>query len=328
MMFSSLLKRVGVSLALTATLPGTTLTATAAPAAAAQEEFPAPDGFTPGYAQVDGVNLHYLKGGDGPLVLLVHGFGQSWYEWHQLMPLLAGTHTVVAVDLPALGLSEEPRSYAGQDVAPLLYQFAKRFSPSAPFDLVAHDIGIWNTYPMVVAHQPDIRRLVYMEAPIPDDRLYQFPAFTPQGESLVWHFSFFSAGDLLPETLVTGHERFFIEHFIKSHAADKAVFTPALLDLYGRSYAKPRTLHGSFEYYRALNETARRNKPLAATKLAMPVLAIGGGGNGGLGKLEGDQLKEYATNVRGEVLPDCGHWLPEECPAALNPMVVQFLTEK
>jgi pimeloyl-ACP methyl ester carboxylesterase len=332
MMFATVLKRALFGLALSTSLAGTLPEAFAAqapePASVAREEFPAPAGFTPDYAQVDGVKLHYLKGGVGPLVLLVHGFGQSWYEWHHLMPLLAKTHMVVAVDLPALGMSGVPKSYSGQDIAPLLYKLAKRFSPNAPFDLVAHDIGIWNTYPMVVAHQADIRRLVYMEAPIPDERLYQFPAFTPQGESLVWHFSFFSASGMLPETLVTGHERLFLEHFIKMHATNTATFTPALLDLYGRSYAKPHTLHGSFEYYRALNETARRNKPLFSTTLTMPVLAIGGGGNGGLGKLEGDQLNDYATDVRGEVLPGCGHWLPEECAAMLNPMVVTFLTAK
>lgn len=323
-MFISLLKRAALALAVTA-VPAA-LIAPVARAQSAQEEFPVPSDFTPGLRKIDGVNLHYVKGGKGPLVLLVHGFGQSWYEWHQLMPLLARTHTVVAVDLPALGLSDAPKSYAGQDVARLLHALAKSFSPDAPFDLVAHDIGIWNTYPMVVEHQADIRQLVYMEAPIPDDRLYQFPAFTPEGESLVWHFSFFSAGDRLPERLVTGNERFFIEHFIKAHATNKDVFTPELLDLYGRSYAKPQTLHGSFEYYRALNETARRNKPLAATKLTMPVLAIGGGGHGGMGPLEGDQLREYATDVHSEVLPACGHWLPEECASALNPLVVNFLT--
>jgi pimeloyl-ACP methyl ester carboxylesterase len=57
----------------------------------------------------------------------------------------------------------------------------------------------------------------------------------------------------------------------------------------------------------------------------MPVLAIGGGGHGGMGRLEGGQLREYATDVTGVVLPGCGHWLPEECPAALNPLVVDFL---
>lgn len=321
-MIKRFLKGAAMALALTTALP--TLAAPATPA----EEFPAPAGFAPAFRTVDGVTLHYLKGGQGPIVLLVHGFGQSWYEWHQLMPLLAKDHTVIAVELPGLGLSSAPKSYAGQDVAELIYQFAKALSPNAPFDLVAHDIGIWNTYPMVVQHQADIRRLVYMEAPIPDDRLYTFPAFTPKGESLVWHFSFFSAGDNLPETLVTGRERFFLSHFIREHATNKAAFTPALLDLYGHSYAKPVTLHASFEYYRALNGTARRNKPLSATKLTMPVLAIGGGGHGGLGQLEGDQLEDYATNVRGVVLPGCGHWLPEECPAQLNPLVVDFFAER
>ena len=160
----------------------------AVPALAADEEFPVPQGFTGAYREVDGVNFHYVTGGSGPLVLLVHGFGQTWYEWHQLMPALARTNTVVAVDIPGLGQSGVPRSYAGQDVAEMLHRFAKTFSPDQPFDLVAHDIGIWNTYPMVARHPADIRRLVYMEAPIPDERIYAFPAFTPEGESLVWHF--------------------------------------------------------------------------------------------------------------------------------------------
>ena len=288
------------------------------------EEFPAPVGFAPAYRLVDDLSLHYLKGGSGPLVLLVHGFGQTWYEWHQLMPLLAKSHTVIAVDLPALGLSSEPKSYAGQDVAQLLYVFAKSFSPEDPFDLVAHDIGVWNTYPMAVEHRSDVRRLVYMESPIPDDSLYQWPAFTPQGESPVWHFSFLAAGDRLPERLMTGNERVYLKHFIKGHAVNIDVFTPKLLDLYARSYSKPSTLHGSCEYYRALNETIERNQPLADTKLTMPVLAIGG--DRSIGALQGELVKKYATNVQAEVLPDCGHWLPEERPAALNRIIVDFLT--
>lgn len=290
-----------------------------------REEFPTPSGFTPGFQTVNGVRLHYLKGGRGPLVLLVHGFGQSWYEWHQLMPLLATDHTVVAVDLPGLGQSAAAPSYAGQDVAPLLHGLAKHFSPDAAFDLVAHDIGIWNTYPILVEHGADVRRVVYMEAPIPDDSIYDYPAFTPAGESLVWHFSFFAAGDDLAQTLITGKERFFFEHFIKVHATNTAAFTPQLLDLYAKSYAKPASLKAAFGYYLALNETARRNKPLARTKLTMPIFAIGGGGNGGFGDKQAEQIRRYATNVTGKSLPGCGHWVPEECPAQLNPLVVDFL---
>ena len=290
------------------------------------EEFPIPEGFTGAYREIDGVRLHYVTGGTGPLVLLVHGFGQTWYEWHQLMPQLALRFTVVAPDLPGLGLSEPPPSYAGQDVSEYLYKLAKTFSPDAPFDLIAHDIGIWNTYPMAVTHAPDIRRLAYMEAPIPDKRLYDFPAFTPEGESLVWHFSFFTAANRLAETLVTGRERAFLEHFITVHATNKAVFTPELLDMYARSYAKPHSLNASFEYYRALNETARRNEALSATKLPMPVLVVGGGGHGGMAQFQIEQMRDYADHIEGHTIDDCGHWIPEEAPGPLNRLVVDFLT--
>ncbi len=293
------------------------------------EEFPLPENFHGAYREIDGVNLHYVKGGQGPLVLLVHGFGQTWYEWHQLMPLLAMNFTVIASDLPGLGLSDVPKtSFTGQDVSKYLHGLARSFSPTDPFDLVAHDIGIWNTYPMAATHQDDIRRLVYMEAPIPDQRMYTFPAFTPEGESLVWHFSFFAAGNRLAETLTEGRERFFFEHFIRAHATNQEAFTPELLDLYARSYAKPHSLNAAFEYYRALNATIQGNEPLAKTKLKMPTMAIGGGGHGGMGQLQVDQMKEYAKHVEGHVLPEGGHWLPEECPEKINRLVVDFLSQK
>lgn len=200
----------------------------------AQEEFPIPAGFKSEYQTINGVKLHYVKGGSGPLVYLVHGFGQSWYEWHQLMPELAKQYTVVAPDLPGLGQSQVPNSYRGLDVANLLYELADSHRMGKKFDLVAHDIGIWNTYPMLVKQQKNIRSVIYMEAPIPDESIYTFPAFTPQGEALVWHFSFFTAENRLAETLITGKEYIFFEHFIKQHENNTDVFTPELLGMYAK----------------------------------------------------------------------------------------------
>jgi pimeloyl-ACP methyl ester carboxylesterase len=306
------------------TILSTCAVSLAAPVFAA-DEFPVPQGFSSAYETIDGVKMHYVKGGSGPLVYLVHGFGQTWYEWHQLMPELAKRYTVVAPDLPGLGQSAAPALYRATDVAPILYKLAQQFSGGQKFDLVAHDIGIWNTYPMLVQNQGAIRRAVYMEAPIPEENIYKFPAFTPEGESLVWHFSFFAATEQLPEKLITGNERFFLEHFIKSHATNTAAFTPELLDLYAASYGKPESLHASFEYYRVLNQGVKDNKELAKTKITIPMLAIGGGGHGGLGTYETEMLRRYATKVSGKVLPDCGHWLPEECAAPLNEAVLGFL---
>jgi pimeloyl-ACP methyl ester carboxylesterase len=297
----------------------------AAVPAFAADEFPIPAGFTSQYQIIGGVRLHYVKGGNGPLVYLVHGFGQTWYEWHQLMPELAKNHTVVAPDLPGLGQSEVPSSYRATDIAPLLFKLAQQFSGGKPFDLVSHDIGNWNTYPLVVRHQEAIRRVVFMEAPIPDGEIYSFPAFTPQGESLVWHFSFFAADGKLAETLVSGKERFFFEHFIKEHATNKSVFTPELLDMYARSYAKPHSLNAAFEYYRVLNQDVQDNTALRQTRITIPELALGGGGHGGMGQFQIDQMRRFATNVTGKVLPGCGHWLPEECPDALSHAVIDFL---
>ncbi|HYG07173.1 MAG TPA: alpha/beta hydrolase [Stenotrophomonas sp.] len=301
--------------------------AAAFPLLAIAGEFPVPDGFKSEYQTIDGVKLHYVKGGKGPLVYLVHGFGQTWYEWHQLMPELARRYTVVAPDLPGLGQSQVPTSFRATDVSTLLYKHAISQSGGRKFDLVAHDIGIWNTYPMLVKNQKDIRRVIYMEAPIPDERIYDFPAFTPQGESLVWHFSFFAAGNRLPETLIAGKEAFFLDHFIKGHGDKVEVFTPELIDLYAKSYAKPHSLNAAFEYYRVLNTNVQDNKQLSRTKITIPAMAIGGGGRNGLGEFQADQMRHYATNVTGKVLPGCGHWLPEECTADLNRTVVSFLAE-
>jgi len=328
-MLSTVMKQAGLALALLSAVPGTAMAASApATPSTSAEEFPTPAGFTPGFQAVDGVKIHYLKGAKGPLVLLVHGFGQTWYEYHQITPLLAKTNTVIAIDLPGLGLTDPPRSYAGQDVAKLIHQFAKSHSPNAPFDLVSHDIGNWDTFPMVAEHQADFKHVVFMEAPLPDESIYAFPAFTPQGESLVWHFSFFAAGDNLPETLIAGKEHEFFRHFIEAHLVNKAAFTPEMYDMYARSYAKPQSLHAAMEYYRALVETQKRNVPLFQNKLTMKTMAIGGGSPVSVGQFQLDQLAKYATNMKGVVLPNCGHWVPEECPATFNPTILNFLADK
>jgi pimeloyl-ACP methyl ester carboxylesterase len=296
----------------------------------ATEEFPVPAGFTSGFEEVNGLKMHYVAGGSGPLILMVHGFGQSWYEWHQLMPELAKKNRVIAVDLPGLGLSAPLKtSYTGQDVSPYIYDFAKRFSPDAPFNLVAHDIGVWATYPMLVQHQKDIAKVAYLESVIPDELIYTFPAFTPQGEATAWHFSFFSADGVLPETLVSGKEKVFFSHFIKKHAEKQEVFTDELLGLYAKSYSKPHTLHAAFEYYRALPQSVLQNKELLAqSKLTMPLLAVAGDGRGSLGQTQIDQMNKYATNVQGHVLPGCGHWLMEECPTLVAPLLIDFFNSK
>lgn len=97
---------------------------------------------------------------------------------------------------------------------------------------------------------------------------------------------------------------------IRHHASNEVVFTDERLDRYVRSYAKPQVFHHAFEYYRALPQSIAQNEKLASTKLTLPVLAVGGGGNGGFGATQPENIRRFATNVESHVLPGCGHWVP------------------
>ncbi|EJE8155354.1 alpha/beta hydrolase [Vibrio alginolyticus] len=296
----------------------------------ANSEFPIPAGFESSFKDVNGVKLHYVVGGEGPLLLMVHGFAQSWYEWHQLMPKLAEEYQVVAMDLPGLGLSESLNSsYTGQDVSPYIHSLAKTFSPEEKFNVIAHDIGGWVTYPMLAQHQNDIDKVALLETIVPSDLIYTFPAYTPQGESTAWHFSFFSAKNELAESLISGNEDKFFKHFILEHAENKNAFSEELFGMYADSYKKPQTLHAAFEYYRALPESVIQNDNLSENNLLkMPILAISGNGQGSLGKTQINQMKEYANDVQGHVLESCGHWLMEECPVQVESIVTDFFDKK
>jgi pimeloyl-ACP methyl ester carboxylesterase len=309
---------VAISIAVT---PAIAL-AQAVPAATSIDVVPV--GFESGYRTIDGIRMHYVVGGKGPLIYLVHGFGETWYKWHDLMPQLATNFTVVAVDLPGLGESQGSKTgYAAQNISIYLYDLIRTFHPNGKFDVIAHDIGVWNTYPMIVEHRSEIGQVIFLEAPIPDTSLYDYPAFAPTGESLVWHFSFFAANDALAEHLISGHERLFFEHFFKVHTGSTRKLAPSMVDEYADAIAAPGRLHASMAYYQDLNKTIQGNEPLEAIKPKMPVLAIGGGDSFGWGEVK--QISQYFTNVSGASISGCGHWLPEECPEPTTRVMLKFL---
>ncbi len=282
-------------------------------------------GFTSRFKTINGVHMHYVIGGTGAPVVLLHGYGSTWYEWRDVMPALAQRHTVIVPDLPGLGDSGiSTAGYDGATIASDLYRLVQSLT-ATPVDLVAHDIGVWVAYPYAAAHPHAVRRLVLMEAPIPDKSLYTFPAFTPQGEGVGWHFGFFSSR-AIPEELIGDHTRVWLAWFYREHADPanyRAAFPPATIDEYTRHYAVPASLHASFEYYRAMNTDIAQNAMSARTKLPMPVLALGA--DHSLGGFEEQQLRGYATDVRGGVVLHSGHWIPEEQPTDLARRLLAFL---
>ncbi|HTU04165.1 MAG TPA: alpha/beta fold hydrolase, partial [Trebonia sp.] len=150
----------------------------AAPSACSLNPSP-PSGFTEHKVQVDGIGINYVRGGHGPVLLLLHGYPQTWYSWDDILPALAQHYTVIAPDLPGAGLSDAPASaadYTKKAMAADIYGLMVKLGLSHHIRIVGHDIGTMVAYSYAAAHPHDVVKLVLSEAPIPDPSIYTFPA--------------------------------------------------------------------------------------------------------------------------------------------------------
>ncbi|WP_327368359.1 alpha/beta fold hydrolase [Streptomyces sp. NBC_01217] len=197
-----------------------------------------PPGFQSKYADVNGFRMHYLQGGKGSPVVLIHGFPQTWAEWRHQMGPLSKTHTVIAVNLRGAGNSEVTKSgYEKAQMAADVHQLLKQLKLNNGVQIVGHDVGLWVSYAYAAQWPSEVRRMAVMEAPIPDDSLYSFPALEadPKTPSM-WHFGLFQLS--LAEQLISGHERSFVQGFIGELLANKSAFSPADYDFYAH-YLNP-----------------------------------------------------------------------------------------
>jgi pimeloyl-ACP methyl ester carboxylesterase len=277
--------------------------------------------FSHHITSVNGIQMHYVIGGHGPPVVLLHGWPETWYEWRHVMPVLAKNYTVIAPDLRGLGDSSKPLTgYDGKTTAEDIHQLVSQLGFKQIF-LVGHDVGSQPAYSYAAAHPTEVKRLVIME--------YIFPGFTPpQLEGKVWWFPFHQTPDI-PEALVDGKERMYLSWFYHNIAANPAAITPADIDEFVSHYSAPGGMRDGFNYFRAFPEDAVQNMNYSKTKLTMPVLAVGAGYIPAFG---GDVTINYALygmqklaqNVTGIKVPNSGHWIPEERPDFVINMLNNF----
>lgn len=282
-------------------------------------------------AVVDGVRLHHVEGGHGDPVLLVPGWPQSWYAWRMVMPaLVAAGHRVIAIDPRGMGDSGHPaRGFDVATVAAELHAFIvqKGLAADRRLAVMGHDVGAWIAYALASDWPQDVRRLALFEAALPGVTA-PAPAGIPSDAANVrtWHFAFNRLPDL-PEILVQGHERAYLNWLFAQKSSRPWAFPPEAIDEYTRAFVQPGGARAAFGYYRDNfgDDALRRNGERAKNPLAMPVLAIGG--EFGVGSALLDTLRNAALDVRGAVLAGCGHFVMEESPAALLAQVLPFLQE-
>jgi pimeloyl-ACP methyl ester carboxylesterase len=281
---------------------------------------PFPPGFTERDVVTNGTTIHVRAGGHGPAVLLLHGYGETGDMWAPLAADLARDHLVIVPDLRGMGLSSKPaggydKSTQAVDMVGVLD--ALQIDRT---DLVTHDIGNMVGYAFAARNRDRVTRFVLMDAPLPGvgpwDELLKNP--------LLWHFRF---GGPDMERLVAGRERIYLDRFWNEFSASPAKFSEASRVHYAALYARPGAMHAGFAQFAAFDRDAADNAGfVAAGKLTMPVLAIGGAKS--FGPMMATVMRFAASDVTEAVIPDSGHWLMEEQPVATISAVRGFLDTK
>ena len=268
---------------------------------------------------VNGILMHYVMGGKGDPIVLLHGWPETWYEWRHIIPqLIANNYTVIAPDMRGLGDSGKPQTgYDTKTIAEDIYQLVKKLGYSKIY-LVAHDWGGPVAYSYAAAHPQDVRKMVITEIVLPGFGYEEAANFSPNG---VWHLSFHAAIDL-PEKLIEGKEDIYLNWFYDHTSYNQSAITSEDRQEYIQQYSKPGALRAGFEYYRAVFEDAEQNKEYAKKKLDMPILTIGG--EASLGNLVTTSFQKVANNVTGITLPNAGHFIPEERPNFLTKQILEF----
>ena len=287
--------------------------------------------FRHGSAVVNGVRLHYVEGGNGPPVLLIPGWPESWYAWRLVMPALAASgRRVIAIDPRGYGDSDHPRSgYDMTTTAADVHAFIgqMRLAVDGRLDVVGHDLGTWIAYALAADWPGDVHRLALTEALLPGITP-PAPAGIPPADANIrtWHFGFNRLDDL-PEILVQGHEREYLSWLFHNKSTRSWAITDTDLDEYVRVFKLPGSARAAFSFYRAQlsPEGLAQSQARANRKLAMPVLAIGA--ENGVGNALLNTMQATATDVRGGTLAGCGHYVIEECPQAVVDQLGRFFAE-
>ncbi|MEV1246097.1 alpha/beta fold hydrolase [Nonomuraea sp. NPDC050022] len=282
-----------------------------------------PAGFRERRVQVGDVAINYVRGGNGPTLVLLHGYPQTWYTWREVLPELAKHYTVIAPDLRGAGKSDAPAGgYDKKTLAADVHRLLTTLGLERRIRLVGHDIGTMVAYAYAAAHPGDVTKLVLSEAPIPDTTLYTFPSLTAKGPGF-WNFGYFSVANGLPERMVNGREEQWVERFVDSLEVKKNGVSDKQVREYARHLRDDAHLRASFEWFRALPKDVADNSAYGRKKLTMPVLAIGA--RGSLGDFVPTQVRRYASDVTGIVIEDSGHWIFEEQPEQLTRTLLRFL---
>lgn len=273
--------------------------------------------FRHGFHTVNGLQMHYVIGGQGPQTLIFfHGFPQSWYEYRAIMPEFLSDHTVIAIDLPGLGdTSGEISSFEKFELAAYVHGLLARLGRTHDLRLVAHDFGSSLAFAFATRYRDQVAGLFFMDFPVVGGSL-TFDTLKP----LSFHFSFFQQKPLA-EVLVEGRERQFLQYFFDALSPNPGAVPPAEVDEYVRVYSRPGVWRNGMEWYRAWPNDEIANRKAMEMPLTIPVQILT---QSMLLDAFLTAIRDAAPAVTGVDAPGAGHWLVEERPELVVDAIKAF----
>lgn len=272
---------------------------------------------------VDGLTLHVAEAGDpaaATRLLCLHGWPESWAAFEAVMTLLQDDAHVVAIDLPGIGESvTPPASGDKRAIAGSVRGLIER-TGLAGATLVGHDVGGMVAHALLRRHPGVVARAVVMNTAIPGIAPWDDVVANPH----IWHFAFHAVPEL-PETLVAGHEVEYFAWFQQALSA-RPDGTRARARRHAGAYARASALRAGFDWYRAFEQDARDSREAHGRRVGTPVLYLRGAEERGIAlDRYVDGLRESGlADVRGERIPDSGHFAPEEQPRAVAAALMAF----
>lgn len=272
-------------------------------------------------ARVHETELHYVSAGtSGSPILLVHGFPETWWTFHKLIPLLAERHRVFAVDLRGFGDSSHVEGHydsttSSEDLHGLIQQL-----DVGPVHITGQDISGTTVFRLAATHPEDVRSVTAIEMGLPGFGLEALGDITHGGS---WHIGVMAAPGI-PEMLLTGREKEFLGSWAyPAMTSVKGAFTDADIDELVRTYARPNGWRGAIGLYQSMLSEADAIKALAqASPLTMPVLAVGAAG----GVMTATTMRQVtAGDVKSVQLEGIGHYVALEAPEALSRAILDFV---
>ena len=277
-----------------------------------------------GYAEIGDVRLHYVEAGEGPLIVLLHGFPEYWYGWRlQIKSLAAAGFRVVAADLRGYNLSSKPDSVEAYDTGPLAADIRgliqERGAKSAL--LVGHDWGGTVAWATAMNHPEVVDRLAILNAAHP--RKLSEGLHHPDQLRKSWYFFFFALPEL-PESVVHANRWHFFRHFLRDA---RPAYTPEEIERYVEAWSQPGASTGMINYYRSSVRSSIKGADPQLRPIKAPTLVVWGQGDRYLGPDLAEPDHDDVPNLdRVERLPDASHWVHHDEHERVNQLLIDFFT--